>query len=222
MVCNCLEVTRGALGSACEQGCTSVEALAETTGASTVCGACRPLLSTLVGEATSAADSAARAGLLAAGLAATVLALFFAGASPIAPASSIQDAGLWDALYREDGWRQATGFGLLGCTLVGVAGYSLRKRWERVRWGGIGWWRLGHGVIGVLALIALIAHTGLRVGTGFNRVLITLFLASSVLGAAAAMGLGGRHARTTFWLHVLAAWPLPVVLGFHILTAYYF
>ena len=92
---------------------------------------------------------------------------------------------------------------------MGVAGYSLRKRWERVRWGGIGWWRLGHGVIGVLALIALIAHTGLRVGTGFNRVLITLFLASSVLGAAAAMGLGGRHARKTFWLHVLAAWPLP-------------
>ena len=92
---------------------------------------------------------------------------------------------------------------------MGVAGYSLRKRWERVRWGGIGWWRLGHGVIGVLALIALIAHTGLRVGTGFNRVLITLVLAGSVLGAAAAMGLGGRHARKTFWLPVLAAWPLP-------------
>ena len=222
MVCNCLEVTRGALSAACEQGCASVPALAERTGASTVCGACRPLLSTLVGDASSAPDNAARRGLWAAASAAAVLTLIFALATPISPASSVQNDGIWDTLYRDGWWRQATGFGILGSILVGTAGYSLRKRWKRVTLGGIAWWRLAHGAIGVLALTALIAHTGLRLGSGFNRALMILFLASSVLGAAASVGLGGRHARATFWFHVLAVWPLPAVLGFHILAAYYF
>ena len=148
--------------------------------------------------------------------------MIVAGGEPIAPATSVQDGNLFDTLYRDKWWRQFTGFGLLGCVAIGAAGYSLRKRWRRLKWGNIDWWRVGHAAIAVLALTALVAHTGLRLGSGFNSILMIAFLATTVLGGAAAAGFGRENARTTFWLHVLAAWPLPALLIFHILGSYYF
>ena len=221
MVCNCLEVTRETLGSACDAGCTSVDALAERTGASTICGSCRPLLSALVGDASAGARRMGW-GEWATTAAAVALALVIAGAEPISPAASVQTGNYWDTLYRDNWWRQVTGFGLLGCAVIGAAGYSLRKRWRHLRRGHIDWWRVGHSAVAVLALATLVAHTGLRLGTGFNRMLMICFLATTILGAAAAAGFGRTHARTTFWLHVVAAWPLPALLAFHILTSYYF
>ena len=70
--------------------------------------------------------------------------------------------------------------------------------------------------------MGLIAHTGLRLGSGFNQLLTVSFLAATVFGAAAAAGFGRRNARLTFWLHVLAVWPLPVLIAFHVFAAYYF
>ena len=135
---------------------------------------------------------------------------------------ALQDGNIFNTIYRDTWWRQFTGFGLLGCVGVGAALYSLRKRWRRLELGNIDWWRLGHGAIAVLALIALVAHTGLRIGSGLNGALMIAFLATTVLGGAAAAGFGYEHARTSFWLHVLAAWPLPALLIFHILSSYYF
>ena len=221
IVCNCLEVTRGALGTACEESRASVEALADRTGASTICGSCRPLLSELVGDAA-AVDSSTQWKEWGVAAAAVTLALIIAGGEPIPPATSVQDGNIFDTIYRNTRWRQFSGFGLLGCIAIGAAAYSLRKRWRRLKWGSIDWWRLGHAAIAVLALIALIAHTGLRLGSGLNAALMIAFLATTVLGGAAAAGFGREHARTTFWLHVLAAWPLPALLLFHILASYYF
>ena len=221
MVCNCLEITRGALISAMAEGSSSVEALAESTGASTVCGVCRPLVAELAGGAPSSALSRESAWLLTAAGVAVLLALAIAGGSPLPLPTSVQAGHVWDILYREGWWRQATGFGLLGCALA-AAGFSLRKRWRRVGWGGLDWWRVGHGALGALALMTLLLHTGLRLGSGLNQVLMICFLAASVLGGATAAGLGRRHARLTFWLHVLAVWPLPVLVAFHVLASYYF
>ncbi len=221
MVCNCLEITRGALSFACARGCSSLEALVESTDASTVCGFCRPLLRELVGDTSAVVEQEGRTGLLVTAVIAAVLAIVMVTGSPIPLATSVQSSSLWDILYRDSWWRQATGFALLGCALV-AAGFSLRKRWRRVAWGRLGWWRLGHGAIAVLALIALIAHTGMRLGSGFNQVLMISFLSASVFGTAAAVGMGRRHARLMFWLHLLAVWPLPVLIVFHILSSYYF
>ena len=221
MVCNCLEVTRGVLGTACEEGCATVDALAERTGASTICGSCRPLLSDLVGDAAAGARSM-RWGELGVAAAAIALVLIIVGGDPIAPASSVQTGNFFDTLYRDSRWRQFTGFGLLGCVAIGAAAYSLRKRWRRLEWGNIDWWRVGHAAIAVLALFALLAHTGLRLGSGFNSLLMIAFLATTLLGGAAAAGFAREQAGTTFWLHVLAAWPLPALLIFHILSSYYF
>ena len=40
VVCNCLNVTNGAIKEAVESGATTLEEVQEQTGASTVCGAC--------------------------------------------------------------------------------------------------------------------------------------------------------------------------------------
>ena len=221
MVCNCLEITRGALSSAMAEGGSSVEELAESTGASTVCGVCRPLVAELAGGAPSSAVSRESAWLLTWAGVAVLLAFAIAGGSPLPLPTSVQAGHVWDILYREGWWRQATGFGLLGCALA-AAGFPLRKRWRRVGWGGLDWWRVGHGALGALALMTLLLHTGLRLGSGLNQVLMICFLAASVLGGATAAGLGRRHARLTFWLHVLAVWPLPVLVAFHVLASYYF
>lgn len=222
IVCNCLEITRGALRTAAAEGCSTMAALAESTGASTVCGSCRPLLAELVGDPVSASPFEGRRALLAAGAAAAGLVFWIALGAGIPLANSLEARGIADSLYRDGFWRQLTGFGLLGVVLIPAVGFSLAKRWERARRRGLGGWRLGHAALSALALIGLIAHTGMRLGSGFNQILMVSFLAATVFGAVAAAGFGRRNARLTFWLHLAAVWPLPVLIAFHIFATYYF
>jgi len=49
IVCGCLKVNRGALSLAISQGCSTVQELSRRTGASSMCGSCRPLLEDLLG-----------------------------------------------------------------------------------------------------------------------------------------------------------------------------
>jgi nitrite reductase (NADH) large subunit len=49
IVCGCLRVTRGALDEVIAAGCAGVEELGTRTGAGTLCGSCKPLLSELLG-----------------------------------------------------------------------------------------------------------------------------------------------------------------------------
>ena len=199
MVCNCLEITRGRLAAAIAQGCSTVESLTQRTGASTVCGSCRPLLSELTGDASSPVAPKGRTALLVCSAVGAALVLMTLAGSPVPPSKSLQASSLWDILYRDGWWRQATGFGTLGCALCATVSFSLRKRWRRASKGDLGWWRLAHGAIAALALITLIVHTGLRLGTGLNQVLMLSFLASIAFGGAAVAGLGQRYARMTFY-----------------------
>ncbi|UQA59408.1 FAD-dependent oxidoreductase [Polyangium aurulentum] len=49
IVCGCLRVTRGTLDEAIAAGCSAVEELSARTGAGTLCGSCKPLMSELLG-----------------------------------------------------------------------------------------------------------------------------------------------------------------------------
>lgn len=51
VVCHCLQVKRGTLRTAIENGANTVQALADATGASTVCGSCTIHLREMVGDA---------------------------------------------------------------------------------------------------------------------------------------------------------------------------
>lgn len=50
IVCNCMNVTNGAIKDAVESGARSLEEVQEITGAGTVCGACLDDVSRLVDE----------------------------------------------------------------------------------------------------------------------------------------------------------------------------
>lgn len=232
MVCNCVGVRRGALTAACAEGCVTVEQLARRTGASTVCGSCKPLLAEFLGAPAWLTPVAGLKLLAAASGAALLLTLTIFFAVPVPFAESVQ-AGLrkLDFLWREETWKQVTGFSLIGLALVSLL-LSLRKRIKKFSWGEFGHWRAVHAVLGTLTLLALVSHTGFRLGHNFNFVLMTDFLVLALVGALAGVvtalerRLTAQSAKRlrSFWTgtHIAMAWPLPVLVAVHVLTAYYF
>jgi nitrite reductase (NADH) large subunit len=234
VVCNCMTVTRGQLSAAIGGRRTvTVQALIDCTGASTLCGSCRPLLAELAGAGP---QSVGRIGwsLLAGSLLALALAAMLMQASPVPPADSVQ--GGWrvdvDALWRNGTYRQISGFSLLGLAALASL-LSIRKRWRRARSAGsFPAWRLAHVLLGAVTLAALAAHTGARTGENLNFLLMACFSAVNVIGGAAGgltaleQRLGtaaGRRLRTAMvTAHILAMWPLPVLLTLHVVSVYYF
>ncbi|MBI3041947.1 MAG: NAD(P)/FAD-dependent oxidoreductase [Betaproteobacteria bacterium] len=228
-VCNCTGVTRGELGRALAGGCATVESLAARTGASTVCGSCRPLLAELAGSTAVAGPVRGWKMLLGSGgfaaLATLALALVL-----VPYTVTVQVPWQWDVLWRESFWKQVSGFSVLGLSAVLLA-MSLRKRMPRVRLGDFSLWRVAHAALGALTLIGLAAHTGGRLGANLNFFLMAAFLGVVALGAVAGgaialehrLGAGAARLRgTSLWTHILIAWPIPVLLAFHVFKTYYF
>ena len=230
-VCQCTGVTRGALSVALAGGCRSAADLAAKTGASTVCGSCRPLLAQLAGAASDA--TAAPRGvrtLLVLALLTLLFSTLSVVISPLPYADSVQV--LWarlDAWWRDGLLKQISGYTLITLVALGLL-VSVRKRVRRVRYGDYSTWRNLHALLGAGALLLLVLHTGFHFGHNLNLWLMSAFTAIAALGAAAGLSATREHAGAAAraWkarynsLHLLAAWPLPVLLGFHILSVYYF
>lgn len=117
-------------------------------------------------------------------------------------------------------WTGYLTLGLVAATLL----LSLRKRWRPFAALDVPLWRAIHSVLGVAALATACVHTALHLGTGLNRTLVLDFIAAVVVGALAAttyaIGWRGRDRLRT--LHVAVLWPLPVLVGLHILAAYFY
>jgi nitrite reductase (NADH) large subunit len=234
IVCSCKGITRGALSAACRSGATTADALAACTGASTVCGSCRPLVAQLAGASAAAATQPASGArpLLVFSSVATLVALAILFLHPIPVGKSVEHAGRWEFLLLDTFWRQVTGFSVLGCAVISLV-LSLRKRIRLLaNLGAFGWWRVAHVTLGLLGVATLIAHTGLRLGDNFNRVLMLDFLALIALGSGAGIvaaienRLDPRNAlrlrRGWTLAHIFLVWPLPALVGFHIFSAYYY
>ncbi len=230
MVCNCKGISRGTLSRAVDRGCRDIGSLCVATGAATVCGSCRPLLQQLLGavhiEPVRAAIFLTIAAVLA-GMVSAILLLL-----PAIPYNrSVQFALQWDVLWRSGLLKQVSGFSLLGLSLC-LAFLSLPKRIQRINWGDFGGWRAVHAGIGVLVALLLVAHTGLRLGNELNLLLMLTFLGALLSGALLSATSGRQHAlplgfarrarRLSVWTHVLFLWPLPALLGFHVLKTYWF
>ena len=231
VVCHCMNVTCGQLADVCAQEIPTVQALAARTGASTLCGSCRPLLEQFSGvEETAPAPIAGGLLITSAVALTTVIALIVSAPAPFS--GSIQDPWRLDVLWRSGGYRQASGFVLLGLALMASL-LSARKRWRRASTAGpFTAWRLAHAVIGVLTLVTLAMHTGGRVGDNLNFALMASFGALNVLGALAG-GLtavehrlraraGSRGRAALVAAHIIAIWPLPMLVAFHVVSVYYF
>jgi nitrite reductase (NADH) large subunit len=144
---------------------------------------------------------------------------------------SVQSGLQWDELWRSSLLKQASGFSLLGLSLL-LAFLSLPKRVRRIDWGDFGGWRAVHAGIGVLVALLLVAHTGLRLGSQLNQLLMLVFLGILLSGAVLSATSGSQHVlplgfarrarRLSIWTHILLLWPLPALLGFHVLKTYWY
>ncbi len=235
-VCNCTGVTCGRLRSAIADGAKTPEALGEATGAGNVCGSCVPILQELVAAGgPSKPVRLYRLVLVASGIAA--LAALILSVMPRIPFPQDFDPDslrMW--LWRDNIVRQWTGFLLLGATMAALL-IGLRKRFRFMdQFGGYDGWRVIHLAIGALAAVGLMVHTGLRPGSNLNLVLFVAFVLTLLLGAVSGLATGGDHVlrakrigsarkparRVPTWLHILAVWPLPVLILAHVLTSYAF
>jgi nitrite reductase (NADH) large subunit len=236
VVCNCRRITKGELQAQMRTCGADAAALSRCTGAGGVCGSCKPLLIELVGKTSAAPVRVPYTGALSGvALAAVALALLLFSAPSLSSSRSVQDE--WHALdlvRSSTDYRQITGFTIAGLSLLSLV-VSLRKRFNffaRASFGGV---RALHALLGSLALVALIAHTGLRLGNGLNAALMVCFVAAALAGGVAARTAAAESsisARTTriarrlrrpfTLIHLLVLWPLPVLLGIHIFAAYYF
>jgi nitrite reductase (NADH) large subunit len=230
VVCQCTNTTRGTLSAAVQAGYCTLEALCAHTGAGSVCGSCKPLLADLTGGAPLAAETGSRA-LVWTAVLSLLAALAMLLSPPIPVVHSVQVALRWDLLWRDGLFKQVSGFSLLGLGVL-VSLISLRKRTERICFGGFSTWRVVHVLLGTLAAATLLAHTGLRLGYQLNLYLMLSFIGLLLAGAIAGGVIGLQHALPrglakrgrdlSLWLHIVLLWPLPALLGFHILKTYWF
>ena len=230
VVCQCTGVRHGTLSRAIRDGHCNIDALCAETGASSVCGSCKPLLAELL-DAKTVEPEKGSGTLLWTGITALLAALIMLIAPAIPFADSVQVDIPWDRLWRDELIKQVTGFGLLGVVVL-VSLISLRKRVQRVSFGNFANWRLVHVLLGTLAVATLIAHTGLRLGYHLNLYLMLSFIGLLLVGAIASGVIGLQHAlpagmarktrEISLWMHIILLWPLPALLGFHVLKTYWF
>lgn len=230
VVCTCNGVTCGDLRRALCQGHSGSGALTTRTGAGSVCGTCTPLLQELCGEVESARRRPGGAALVVAGGVALAGVTAFLAIGPVALSTTVQEP-TFDFLWRDSFAKQVSGFVLLGLCCASLV-FSLRKRLTRFRLGAYASWRSFHAFVGVASLLMAIVHTGMRLGHNLDRMLMVAFLALAGVGALAGLvttaeshlgpTIGPRLRRAWTYAHILAFWPLPVLVLFHVLKVYYY
>lgn len=229
-ICSCNGLSRGYLSKEIENGCRTVQTLAEKTGASTVCGSCKPLLVNMLGQKEIEPVRAWKP--LWYGSALFFVMCVIAYLFPAVPYNStVQVPWRWDMLWTESLFKQVSGFTLLGMTVL-VLILSLRKRMNWFSLGDFPIWRLLHALLGGSAIFVLLVHTGFRLGDNINFMLMmsftSLLLAGTVVGSVIALehkleASTVRQVRSIGnWLHIILFWPIPVLLGFHIFKTYYY
>lgn len=234
-VCSCLGVTRGDLTDALQAGAGTPEQLAESTGASTVCGSCRNLLCALCDQPEVAMGAKGRGALLGASVFAALVTPVLMAYRPSRFADTVQSA--WrrvDFLWQDDVAKQVTGYTLLAISLLALL-LSLRKRLTRFRLGDFNLWRGVHGVLGAGTLVGFVVHTGMSLGHNFTFALGSAFLLLNLLGAATGVAASMESRLTGRWgralrawrprltrAHIWLFWPLPALVVFHIISVYYY
>lgn len=233
-ICNCTGVSCGQIRAAISNGAGNEDEIGVQTGAGTVCGTCRPVLAELIDAGAPPKPVSFSKPLIAISGVAVLMALIpiLIGAVPLPASYDADSLRTW--LWRDNIVKQWSGFILLGVMLAAML-IGLRKRIRFFdRFGGYDGWRLVHLGIGLLAVAGFFAHTGFRLGSNLNFLLGITFILTLILGAAAGLATGGDHAlrakrigtarkparRLPTWGHILAIWPLPVLILLHVLVIY--
>ncbi|MFL0810182.1 MAG: FAD-dependent oxidoreductase [Agarilytica sp.] len=231
VICQCNNINLEELKTAIASGNSTIESLQKETGASTVCGSCKPLLAQLVGDDTAQEKEKTSLPVLVFSVLAVCIAASVVLVPGLTVSDSVQSQNVFETIWNDKFWKQVTGFSLLGLSTVGLL-MSLRKRLPKLNLGDYSYWRLLHIVLGLCCVITLVFHTGLHLGSNLNKILMLDFLAVISLGALAGLVFSFGHKFSAAasqrirsiwnWFHILVTWPLPILLGFHILSVYYF
>ena len=231
IVCHCVGVNRGQLSGAITIGCTDFASLSQKTGASTVCGSCKPDIQNLLGGSAPIEPNVFWKPISIAAIFATLTALLYLFWPGLPYQDSVMTSFRWDSLWRDSFARKVSGFSLLGGGIL-LSLISFRKRIKRFDWLDFSFWRVIHVVLGALLLITLLVHSGARLGDNLNFWLMLSFIGVLLSGGLLGVGFGHEHQlpakvvrrvrNGSLWLHLLFLWPLPVLLSFHVLKAFYF
>lgn len=226
IICNCRQVSAGMLKACCSEGKPP-----SSTGAGSVCGSCVPLLQQFDPDANQHPIEANGTPALAVfSLLALGLIVLFQFMSPFGgPNEYLPDQiSSW---WTESDKRQITGFTLLGLTAFSLL-LSARKRISAIKLMSFSTWRWAHVVLTTLVLAILFFHTGVSEFQGINAWLIYSFWTTALLGVASSLLTHResaepsvsrkRHKRWFVFAHIIAFWPLPALLSFHILSVYWF
>lgn len=232
VVCNCKAVSKGTLMQAFENGCDTVQALSCQTGASSVCGSCKPLLADLVGDTQVNEKANKYIALFVVSILTLLLGVAYSLLPPIPYLETAVNGLDYDDLWRDGFIKQVSGFSILGITIFALI-LSLRKRIAKLNFGQFTSWRFVHVMLGLLLVTTLLAHTGARFGEQLNFYLmlnfVTILLVGAVTGWMAAMETKSAKSRSIKvlkrWIgatHIYVIWPLPVLLCFHVVSVYFF
>ena len=233
IVCTCTGTTRGELSSLIAQGFNNLASIKERSSASTVCGSCEPLISNLCGHKVSKRNSR-QLSLTFASIVTLIVFILIILIGPYPVPHSVMEPDWYDDFLLNETWKQVTGYTLLSMTAF-AALFSLRKRLTFFSWGSFLTWRAVHAWIGGSTLLGLYWHTGFRMGSNLNFLLFITFISANVVGAVTGLITSGetsssgsisaisRRARPWMtWFHILTVWPLPLLILFHVLAAYFF
>jgi nitrite reductase (NADH) large subunit len=231
VVCNCTGVTRGDLTTVIRNGATSLEDITGETGACSVCGSCRPLLTQMLSSAPSPQLVKGAGSLLIAGLF-SIFGLLLALVLPAIPyADTVHVPWQWDMLWRDNIFKQISGFSLLGLSAIALV-LSLRKRIRKFSVLTFPLWRIIHVATGALAVAGLALHSGYHLGSGLNYLLALSFVGVLIAGGVSSVIVAIEHKldavlyrkikSNLVWIHILIFWPLPVLLTMHVFKTYYF
>lgn len=235
IICNCTGVTKGAISDSITFGASTLDEVRTATSANSVCGSCKPLIHELLGQGEVKPEPVKWWKAL---LAISALGALIALSTLLLPRISLNDTYIvddfWFDLWFDTIWKQYSGYTLLGLS-VAAAIIGLRKRISFLsKLGGYQAWRLVHLIIGFTAALVLVWHTGFRLGNNLNFFLMASFLITLIFGAVAGLITGGEHElkdrgfsannakpRTLpMWVHIIAVWPLPVLIAIHVLVVY--
>jgi bacterioferritin-associated ferredoxin len=135
------------------------------------------------------------------------------------------------ALPTGDTWRQATGYTMLTLGALSLL-LAARKRFKWFAVGDVSLFRAIHASLGASIVLVLILHAGFHLGRHLNEALTIDFLTLAGLGSVA----GGVTALSHWWspvtarnqrriwnaIHLVLAWPLPVLVVVHVLCVYFY
>jgi len=231
LICNCKGVSRADLSRCISQGCKSFEDIQSQTQVSSVCGTCKPLVMSLLGENQKMKPQVAYKTLAVLSLIALSILELFLFLNPVPYSVSVQEMNV-DQLWIDSLYKQITGYTIVGITILSIFLVTLRKRLNVKRLGEFAYLRVNHVLLSMIALILLVAHTGFNWGNNLNFYLLVTFIAASMIGVVLSVLNAAEHKIspsiikrwrfTINQLHIIVTWPLPVFLGFHITSVYYF